>query len=74
MPNSIPLAHGKNATYTKFFDEMASYLMHVVCSLALQGKPDAISMLSTFIAEGNLDKNQILSIYPDLAPYLNPSK
>ncbi|MGX8717043.1 MAG: ankyrin repeat domain-containing protein [bacterium] len=70
LPNSIPV----NSIYTDFFNDVASYLMHVVCLLALKENPGAVPMLSAFIAEGNLDKDQILRIYPGLAPYLTPSK
>ena len=74
LPNSIPVDHGENSTYTKFFNDMTSYLMHVVCSFALQEDEKAISMLRSYIDSENLDKDMILRIYPDLAPYLNPSK
>lgn len=71
MPNRLSSSHGKNDTYTTYFDETISYLCHGLCLLAQSehSKADnALELLKNYASEGNLDTFFVLAHYKALVP------
>ncbi|MGX8716425.1 MAG: ankyrin repeat domain-containing protein [bacterium] len=72
LPDIMASSHGANKPYTKFFNEIISYLFHGLCLLAQSKNPkatEALEFLKKYAREGKLDVRGVLGRYGALIPH-----